>query len=49
MTVFKRRNSECGVQQDIMLFDVIWLMYVRFLVHIQKEKSKMNIAGLGTA
>ena len=48
MTVFKRHNSECGLQQD-MLFDVIWLMYVRFLVHMQKEKSKMNIAGVGTA
>ena len=32
-----------------MLFDVIWLMYVRFLVHMQKEKSKVNIAGAGTA
>ena len=31
-----------------MLFDVIWLMYVRFLVHMQKEKSKVNIAGAGT-
>ena len=48
MTVFKGHNSECDLQQDIMLFDVIWLMYVRFLVHMQKEKSKVNIAGAGT-
>ena len=27
------------------LFDVSWLMYVRFLVHMQKEESKVNIAG----
>ena len=32
-----------------MLFDVIWLMFVRFLVHIQNENSKANIAGPGTA
>ena len=28
-----------------MLFDVSWLMYIGFLVHMQKEESKMNIAG----
>ena len=49
MAVFNGHNSECDLQQDIMLFDVIWLMYVRFLVHMQKEKSKVNIAGAGTA
>ena len=37
------------LQQDVMLFDVIWLMFVRFLVHIQNENSKANIAGPGTA
>ena len=44
MAVLKGHNSECDVQQDIMLFDVSWLMYVRFLVHMQKEDSKLNIA-----
>ena len=43
--VFKGHNSECDLQQDIMSFDVSWLMYVRFLVHMQKEESKVNIAG----
>ena len=37
------------LQQDVVLFDVIWLMFVRFLVHIQNENSKANIAGPGTA
>ena len=32
-----------------MLFDVIWLIYVRILVDMQKKKSKLNIAGAGTA
>ena len=45
MAVFKGQNSECDLQQDIMLFDVSWLMYVRFLVHMQKEESKVNITG----
>ena len=45
MAVFKGHNSECDLQQEIMLFDVSWLMYVRFLVHMQKEESKVNIAG----
>ena len=45
VAVFKGHNSECDLQQDIMLFDVSWLMYVRFLVHMQKEESKVNIAG----
>ena len=45
VVVFKEHNSECDLQQDIMLFDVRWLMYVRFLVHMQKEESKVNIAG----
>ena len=45
MAVFKGHNSECDLQQDIMLFDVSWLMYVRFLVHMQKEGSKVKIAG----
>ena len=27
-----------------MLFDVSWLMYIRFLVYMQKEESKVNIA-----
>ena len=49
MAVFNGHNSECDLQQDIMLFDVIWLMYVRFLIHMQKEKRKVNIAGAGTA
>ena len=26
---FKGHNSECDLQQDIMLFDVSWLMYVK--------------------
>ena len=45
VAVFKGHNSECDLQQDIMLFDVSWLMYVRFLVHMQKEESKVNITG----
>ena len=45
VVVFKGHNSECDLQQDIMLFDVSWLMYVRFVVHMQKEESKVNIAG----
>ena len=45
MAVFKGHNSECDLQQGIMLFDVSWLMYVRLLVHMQKEESKVNIAG----
>ena len=49
MAVFKGHNSECDLQQDIMLFDVICRMYVKFLVHMQKEKSKVNIAGADTA
>ena len=48
MAVFKLHNSECDLQQDIMLFDAIWLMYVRFLVHMQGEKSEVNIAAAGT-
>ena len=42
-------NSECDLQQDIMLFDVIWLIHVKFLVHMLKEKSKVDIAGASTA
>ena len=45
MAVFKRHNSECDLQQDVMLFDFSWVMYVRFVVHMQKEESKVNIAG----
>ena len=45
MAVFKGHNSECDLQQDIMLFDFSWLMYVRFLVDMQKEESKVNIVG----
>ena len=45
VVVFKGHDSECDLQQDIMLFDVSWLKYVRFLVHMQKEESKVNIAG----
>ena len=45
MAIFKGHNSECDLQQDIMLFDVGWVMYVRFLVHMQKEESKVDIAG----
>ena len=44
MAVFKGHNSECDLQQDIMLFDVSWLMYIRFLVHMQKEEGKVNVA-----
>ena len=40
--VFKGHNSECDLQQDIKLFDVSWLMYVRFLSHMQKEESKVK-------
>ena len=49
MAVFKGHSSECDLQQDIMLFEVIWFMYVRFLFHLLKEKRKVNIAGAGTA
>ena len=45
VAVFKGHNCECDLQQDIMLFDVSWLMYVRFSVHFQKEVSKVNITG----
>ena len=45
MAIFKGHNSEYDLQQDIMLFDVSWLIFVRFLVHMQKEESKVNIAG----
>ena len=45
VAVFKEHNCECDLQQDIMLFDVSWFMYVRFLVHMQKEESKVNIVG----
>ena len=45
VAVLKRNNSECDLQQDIMLFDVSWLKYVRFLVHMQREESKVNITG----
>ena len=45
MAVFKGHNSECDLRQDSMLFDVSWVMYVRFLVHMQKEENKVNIAG----
>ena len=45
VSFFKGHNSECHLQQDIMLFGVSWLMYVRFLVHMQKEENKVNIAG----
>ena len=45
MAVFKGHNSECDLQQDIMLLDVSWFMYVRFLVDMQKEESKVSIAG----
>ena len=44
VAIFKGLNSECDLQQD-MLFGVNRLMYVRFLVHMQKEESKVNIAG----
>ena len=27
VAVFKGHNSECDLQQDIMLFEVSWLMY----------------------
>ena len=43
VAVIKGYNSECDLQQSIMLFDVSWLMYVRFLVHMQKEESKVHI------
>ena len=45
MAVFKEQNSECDLQQDIMLFGISWLMYDRFLGHMQKEESKVNITG----
>ena len=45
VVVFKGHNSECDLQQDIILFDVSWLMFVIFLVHMLKEESKVNIVG----
>ena len=45
LAVFKGHNSECDLQQDIVLFDISWLMYVKFLVHMQKEEGKVLIAG----
>ena len=44
MAIFKGKYSECDLQQHIMLFYDSWLMYVRFLVHMQREESEMNIA-----
>ena len=43
MAIFTGHNIKCDLQQDIILFDVSWLMYLRFLVHMQKEESKLNI------
>ena len=45
VAVFKGHSCKCDLQQDIMSFDVTWLMYVRFLVHMQEEESKVNIRG----
>ena len=45
MAVFKGYNSECDLQQDTVLFDVSWFMYVRFLVQMQKEESEVKTAG----
>ena len=42
MAVFKGHNSERDLQ-DIMLFDVSWLMYAIFLVHMEREESKVNM------
>ena len=46
VAVFKGSNCKCDLQQDqqyVTLFEVSWLMYVRFLVYMQKEESKVNI------
>ena len=45
VAVFKAHNAQFDLQQDIMVFEVSWLMYVRFLVHMQGGKSKVNIVG----
>ena len=45
MAIFKGYDSEYDLQQYIILFDASRLMRVRFLVHMQKEESKMNITG----
>ena len=47
VAVFKGHNSEYDSQQDIMSFGISWIMYVRFLFHMQKDKSKVNIGGTG--
>ena len=31
------------LQQDVMLFDVSWLMHVRFLIHMQKDAAALKI------
>ena len=38
MAVFKGHNSVRGLQEDIMLFDVSWLMYVRYHV-LEDDKT----------
>ena len=41
VAVFKVHNCKC----DIILFEVSWHIYIKTLVHTQKEESKVNITG----
>ena len=43
MAVLKGHNRKYDLQHDVMLCEVSWLMYVRFLVHMQREEGKVNI------
>ena len=33
------------LQYDIMLFDVSWIIYIRFSTHMQKEEYTVNTTG----
>ena len=43
--VFKGHNCKSDLQQEIMLFDVSWLVCVRFLVPMPKGQCKVNMMG----
>ena len=45
VAIFKVHNCKCDLQEDIILFHISWHIYIRPLVHTQKEESKVNITG----
>ena len=45
VAVFKVHTCKCDLQENIILFDVSWHIYIKTLVHTQKEGSKVNITG----